>query len=77
MSVLPDGNGGFTPCPEVLTEEEAIRYLRLDDATNPSRTLRYYREQGRLRGTKVGRHLRYLRRNLDEFLDKQTFVGQS
>ena len=27
--VLPDGNGGFTPCPELLTEEELIVYLRI------------------------------------------------
>ena len=28
-SVLPDGNGGFTPCPELLTEEELVRFLRI------------------------------------------------
>ena len=27
--VLPDGNGGFTPCPELLTEDEVIRLLRI------------------------------------------------
>lgn len=27
--VLPDGNGGFTPCPELLTEEELIVFLRI------------------------------------------------
>jgi len=27
--VLPDGNGGFTPCPELLTEEELILFLRI------------------------------------------------
>ena len=26
--VLPDGNGGFTPCPELMTEEELIAYLK-------------------------------------------------
>ena len=29
-SVLPDGNGGFTPCPELMTEEELIHFLRID-----------------------------------------------
>ena len=29
--VLPDGNGGFTPCPELLTEEEVIRFLRIPE----------------------------------------------
>ena len=32
-AVLPDGNGGSTPCPEVLTEDELIRYLRIPDVS--------------------------------------------
>ncbi len=72
MSVLPDGNGGFTACPEVLTEDEAIRYLRLDGAPNPSRTLKYYRERGVLRATSIGRRLLYRRVELDGFIERQT-----
>ena len=30
-SVLPDGNSGFTPCPELLTEDELIRLLRVPE----------------------------------------------
>ena len=29
--VLPDGNGGFVSCPELMTEEEVIRYLRIPE----------------------------------------------
>ena len=32
--VLPDGNGGFVPCPELLTEEELIRYLRIPEVSS-------------------------------------------
>ncbi|HOW74104.1 MAG TPA: helix-turn-helix domain-containing protein [Phycisphaerae bacterium] len=64
------------PCPELLTEKEAVRYLRLDDNKNPSRTLKYYRERGLLRGTPVGRHLLYRRVELDRFLELQT-VGDT
>jgi len=32
--VLPDGNGGFTPCPELLTEEELIAFLRIPQVSN-------------------------------------------
>jgi hypothetical protein len=32
--VLPDGNGGFTPCPELLTESEVIRFLRIPEISN-------------------------------------------
>jgi len=28
-AVLPDGNGGFTSCPELMTESEVIQFLRI------------------------------------------------
>ena len=60
-AVLPDGNGGFTPCPELLTEEEAIRYLRLDTIKikNPAATLRRYREAGLLRAVQISKSVFY------------------
>jgi len=33
-AVLPDGNGGFIPCPELLTEEELILFLRIPEISN-------------------------------------------
>ena len=62
------------PCPELLTEAEAIRYLRLDadGPANPSATLRHYRGRGLLKGTKIGRRLRYRRVELDAFLGRMT-----
>lgn len=33
-AVLPDGNGGFVPCPELLTEEELIVFLRIPQISN-------------------------------------------
>lgn len=73
-SVLPDGNGGFTPCPELLTEAEAIRYLRLDidGPARPENTLRYYREKKKLKGTQIGKRIFYTRKALHEFLEKMT-----
>jgi len=72
--VLPDGNGGFTPCPELLIEEEAIRYLRLDgiDIEDLGNTLRYYRKKGLLQATQVGKCIRYRRIELERLLDKLT-----
>ena len=32
--VLPDGDGGFTPCPELMTEAEIILYLRIPEISN-------------------------------------------
>ena len=73
-AVLPDGNGNFTPCPELLTTEEAIRYLRLDidGPAKPENTLRYYREQKKLKATKIGKKLLYSRKALNEFMERMT-----
>ena len=62
------------PCPELLTEAEAIVYLRLDtiDVKHPEETLRRYRERGLLRGTQVGKRVFYRRVEVDRFLEKQT-----
>ena len=71
-SVLPNGDGSLTPCPDVLTEDEAIRFLRLDvdGPQNPRGTLKYYRDRGFLRGVRIGRNLRYPRKELERMLDK-------
>jgi len=73
-AVLPDGNGGFTRCPDLLTEDEVIRYLRLDtDGTvDPRQTLKYYRDRGQLIAIKVGRRKRYRRQDLEDFLAQKS-----
>jgi len=70
--ILPAGNGAYTPCPSLLTQEETIRYLRLDinGPQNPSATLKYYREKGLLRAVRIGRQLRYPRTELDNFVGR-------
>ena len=71
-TVLPDGNGGFTPCPELLTEYEAIRYLRLDTIKikNPTATLRRYRDAGMLRAVQISKKIFYKRTELERFIEK-------
>jgi hypothetical protein len=71
--VLP--GAPLQPCPELLTEDEAIRYLRLDTITglkNPGETLARYRAQGMLRGTQVSKRIFYRRVELDRFLERVT-----
>ena len=62
------------PCPDLLTEEEALRYLRLDiiEVEHPHETLRRYRKQGLIRGTQVGKCVRYLKTELERFLSRIT-----
>lgn len=61
------------PCPSVLTQDEAILYLRLDkQSANPLKTLKYYRDKKTLRATKIGKNLLYARTELDRFIEKMT-----
>lgn len=71
---MPDGNGGFQPVPALLTESEAIRFLRLDidGPAKPENTLRYYRQRGKLKGTQIGKRVLYTKKALQEFLEKMT-----
>jgi hypothetical protein len=66
--------GQIIPVPELMTEEEAIIFLRLDidGPSNPALTLQYYRDQGLLRSTRVGKRLRYQKKELLRFLDLLT-----
>lgn len=70
----PAGFRPGEPCPDLLTEEEAIRYLRLHEIAikNPEETLRRYRKEGHLRGTQVSKRVFYLKHELDDFLKKMT-----
>ena len=67
---MPNGQ----PVPEVLSEEEVIQLLRLDsDGTKKSAyTLKYYREKNLLRGTQIGKNIRYVKQEILNFLAKQT-----
>jgi hypothetical protein len=62
------------PCPDLLTEEEAIRYLRLDtiDIKNPADTLRRCREMNMLRGTQISKKVFYRRSELDQLITNLT-----
>ena len=73
-AVLPDGNGGYTSCPNLLTEAEAVLYLRLDTLgrKDPTKTLQYYREKHLLKATRIGNVNFYTRESLDEFLATMT-----
>ena len=63
-----------SPCPELLTEDEAIRYLRLDTIRiqDPAATLRSYRKRRLLLGTQVSKKVFYRRTELEAFLQRQT-----
>ena len=67
---MPDGR----PAPEVMTQEDAIQFLRLNDANlkNPATTLQYYRDKGELNGIRIGKTIRYTKEDLLNFLRNQS-----
>ena len=62
--------------PDLMTPMEAAQFLRLDEiGHNPDsakRTLNYWRDQDELKATKYGRHVWYLKEELEAFLKKKT-----
>jgi len=72
--VLPSPNGQIQPCPDLLTPDEVVRFLRLDidGPAKPLKTLQYYRYRGLLRGIQVGKRLRYTRAEVLRFIDRLT-----
>jgi hypothetical protein len=67
---MPDG----TPAPAVMLEKDLILFLRLHElgVKNPAGTLRYYRELGKLRPTRIGRRNVYTVQAALEFLEVMT-----
>ena len=62
--------------PQILNPVEAAQFLRLDEVGhNPvsaKRTLDYWRSRGELKATKYGRHVWYMREQLEAFLKMKT-----
>jgi len=69
---LPDGR----PAPAILTAEEAISFLRLD-GPHPARTLKYWRDQGRLTGVRLGKRVRYPLAEVMRFVAQKTAESRS
>ena len=68
--LMPDGK----PAPAVMLEQDLIRFLRLNELgiKNPTNTLRYYRERGKLRATKIGNRNCYTVQAVMKFLEEMT-----
>jgi hypothetical protein len=73
VSWMPDGKGGYQPTPDLLTQREAIRYLRLDAVKTrfPQNTLHRYRKKFGLKTVQIGRQVLYSRQKLSEFVEQQ------
>ena len=67
------GYGPAVPCHELLTEAEAVRFLRLDTmGSDAHKTIERYRSAGTLLATRVGKRFFYHVASLRQFLARQT-----
>ena len=62
------------PVPLVLDDDDLVTLLRLEKQGKESAkwTIKYYRDKGLLKGTRLGKKIRYTRDEVLKFLDKQT-----
>lgn len=74
---MPDGNGGMQPTPDLLTADEAVRYLRLDlvKTRDPKKSLEYYRKQGTLKAVQVGKPVLFPLKELQIFVKNQMEIN--
>ena len=79
LAVLPDGNGGFTPCPELLTEQELVVFLRIPEISkaenyhNVIENLKRMRDLPRIH--LCGKTL-YPRREIIKWITEKTKTGK-
>ena len=74
-AVLPDGNSGFTPCPDLLTEDEVIRFLRIPEISRADNHRNVIANLKRFRGlpcVHVCRQPLYPRDAIMEWIKEQT-----
>lgn len=60
---MPDGR----PCPAILTADEVVELLRFTGRGQ----LDYYRERRLIRGSRIGRHVRYTIDEVKRFVKEQ------
>ena len=77
--VLPDGNGGFTPCPELMTEDEIVQFLRIPEISNSKNYhnviehLKKFRDLPRIH---ICRKALYPKKAVMEWMEKESCAGK-
>lgn len=59
---------------ELMTGKEVVEHLRIE-TPNPRRTLAYYRDQGLLKGVRIGREYKYRRIDVKNFIHRKMRLG--
>jgi hypothetical protein len=73
--VLPDGNGGFMPCPELMTEEELIVFLRIPEisgSNNHHNTIEHLKRIRNLPRIHICNKTLYPRQAIQKWIEQET-----
>ena len=79
VAVLPGSNGNFTPCPELLTEEELISFLRIPEISGSQNYHNVIEHLKKVRGLPrmhICHKLLYPKKAVLEWVEKETDVGK-
>lgn len=74
-AVLPDGNGGFRMCPELMTEEELIAFLRIpevSDSDNYHNVVEHLKRARGLPRIHISNKALYPRRAIEQWIGRET-----
>lgn len=58
------------PCPDLLTKQEAIRYLRMDDRIDPAQSFDRFRRRHGLPAVAIGKQYLYRRQDLEQTIGR-------
>ena len=78
-AILPDGNGGFAPCPELLTEEELILLLRIPEISGSQNYHNVIEHLKKVRGLPrihICRKALYPKKAILEWVEKELGAGK-
>ena len=77
--VMPDGEGGFRPCPALLTEQELVQFLRIPEISNSQNYHNVVEHLKKVRGLPrihICHKVLYPKKAILDWLEKETDVGK-
>ena len=78
-TILPDGNGSSTHCPELMTEQELINFLRIPEISGSQNYHNVIEHLKKVRGLPrihICHKVLYPRKAVLQWVEKETDVGK-
>jgi hypothetical protein len=79
FAIIPDGEGGFKPCPELMTESEVINFLRIPEISNSRdyhNVIEHLRKFRNLPRIHICRKTLYPKKAVMEWMDRESYSGK-